>query len=176
MLLSRIRRGERVENFETVRRRKDGTLVPISLTCRRFEMRTASSSARRRLPGTSRIADDRRRTSGTARASVGVGRRPRRLSSGRPIRRGRFSGHRRGSRCLCLPTATRCGALIRAARGKLSGLSASRTNSRRAPFPPAGEHRPARAVLRPARLRRRAVAPQRLPTCVTLTPAKASSR
>jgi PAS domain S-box-containing protein len=31
-VLSRIRRGERIEHFETVRRRKDGSLVPISLT------------------------------------------------------------------------------------------------------------------------------------------------
>ena len=31
-VLARIRRGERVEHYETVRRRKDGTLVPISLT------------------------------------------------------------------------------------------------------------------------------------------------
>ena len=31
-VLSRIRRGERVEHYETVRRRKDGTLVPVSLT------------------------------------------------------------------------------------------------------------------------------------------------
>ncbi len=31
-VLSRIRRGERVDHFETVRRRKDGTLVPVSLT------------------------------------------------------------------------------------------------------------------------------------------------
>lgn len=31
-ILSRIRRGERVEHYETVRRRKDGTLVDISLS------------------------------------------------------------------------------------------------------------------------------------------------
>jgi len=31
-LLERLRRGERIENFETVRRRKDGTLVDVSLT------------------------------------------------------------------------------------------------------------------------------------------------
>lgn len=31
-VLSRIRRGLRVDHFETVRRRKDGTLLPISLT------------------------------------------------------------------------------------------------------------------------------------------------
>src|ERR1044072_2541022 len=32
MVLGHIRRGERIENFDTIRRRKDGTLVPISLT------------------------------------------------------------------------------------------------------------------------------------------------
>ena len=31
-ILARIRRGERVDHFETVRRRKDGTLLDISLT------------------------------------------------------------------------------------------------------------------------------------------------
>jgi PAS domain S-box-containing protein len=32
MVLGQIRRGERVEHFDTIRRRKDGTLVPVSLT------------------------------------------------------------------------------------------------------------------------------------------------
>src|SRR3954464_2472771 len=32
MVLGHIRRGERIQHFETIRRRKDGTLVPISLT------------------------------------------------------------------------------------------------------------------------------------------------
>src|SRR5713101_7993269 len=31
-VLARIRRGEMVEHFQTVRRRKDGTFIPISLT------------------------------------------------------------------------------------------------------------------------------------------------
>jgi len=31
-ILARIRRGERVDHFETLRRRKDGSLIPISLT------------------------------------------------------------------------------------------------------------------------------------------------
>jgi PAS domain S-box-containing protein len=31
-VLAHIRRGERVEHFETIRRRKDGTFIPISLT------------------------------------------------------------------------------------------------------------------------------------------------
>jgi PAS domain S-box-containing protein len=32
MVLGHVRRGERVEHFDTIRMRKDGTLVPISLT------------------------------------------------------------------------------------------------------------------------------------------------
>ena len=32
VVLSRIRRGERVEHYETIRRRKDGTFLPVSLT------------------------------------------------------------------------------------------------------------------------------------------------
>src|SRR5581483_4260172 len=31
-ILARLRRGERVDHFETVRRRKDGSLIDISLT------------------------------------------------------------------------------------------------------------------------------------------------
>src|SRR5205814_607780 len=31
-ILSRIRRGERIDHYETVRRRKDGALVDVSLT------------------------------------------------------------------------------------------------------------------------------------------------
>ena len=31
-VLSRIKRGERVEHYETIRQRKDGTLIPVSLT------------------------------------------------------------------------------------------------------------------------------------------------
>src|SRR4051794_15925812 len=32
MVLTRIRRGESITHFETIRQRKDGTLIPISLT------------------------------------------------------------------------------------------------------------------------------------------------
>src|SRR5205085_3603635 len=32
MVLSNVRRGERVEHFDTIRKRHDGTLVPVSLT------------------------------------------------------------------------------------------------------------------------------------------------
>ena len=45
-LLARVRAGERVEHYETVRRAKDGRLVDVSLTCHRSMMRPVSSSAR----------------------------------------------------------------------------------------------------------------------------------
>jgi PAS domain S-box-containing protein len=51
-VLSRIRRGETVGHFETVRRRKDGTLVPISLSV--SPIRAADG----RVIGASKIAHD----------------------------------------------------------------------------------------------------------------------
>jgi PAS domain S-box-containing protein len=51
-ILRRIRRGERVEHYETVRRRKDGSLVDISLTV--SPVRNASG----RVVGASKIARD----------------------------------------------------------------------------------------------------------------------
>ena len=51
-ILERIRRGERVDHFETVRRRKDGTLVEVSLTV------SPIRDARGRLAGASKIARD----------------------------------------------------------------------------------------------------------------------
>jgi two-component system CheB/CheR fusion protein len=51
-ILQRIRRGERIEHFETVRRRKDGSLVPISLTVSPI----ADESGR--VVGASKIARD----------------------------------------------------------------------------------------------------------------------
>ncbi|MER8847795.1 PAS domain S-box protein [Mesorhizobium australicum] len=47
-----MRSGERVEGYETVRRRKDGSLVPVSLTI--SPVRNASG----RLVGASKIARD----------------------------------------------------------------------------------------------------------------------
>jgi PAS domain S-box-containing protein len=52
LVLSRIRRGERVEHFETVRRRKDGTVLPVSLTV--SPIRDLSG----RVVGASKIARD----------------------------------------------------------------------------------------------------------------------
>lgn len=52
MILDRIRRGERVESFETVRRRKDGTEIPVSLTI--SPVRDATG----RIVGASKIARD----------------------------------------------------------------------------------------------------------------------
>jgi PAS domain S-box-containing protein len=51
-VLERIRRGERVEHFETVRRRKDGTLVDVSLTV------SPVRDGRGRVIGASKIARD----------------------------------------------------------------------------------------------------------------------
>jgi PAS domain S-box-containing protein len=51
-VLERIRRGDRLEHFETVRQRKDGTLVPISLTL--SPIRDADG----RVVGASKIARD----------------------------------------------------------------------------------------------------------------------
>jgi PAS domain S-box-containing protein len=52
MILERIRRGERVDHFDTVRRRKDGTLVEISLTV------SPVRDGRGRIVGASKIARD----------------------------------------------------------------------------------------------------------------------
>lgn len=58
-ILARIRRGERVNHFETVRQRKDGTLIDISLTI------SPMRNARGEIIGASKIArdiSDRRRS------------------------------------------------------------------------------------------------------------------
>jgi PAS domain S-box-containing protein len=52
LVLDRIRRGERIEHFETVRRRKDGGLVEISLTVSPVKDGTG------RIVGASKIARD----------------------------------------------------------------------------------------------------------------------
>ena len=51
-ILRRVRRGEPIEHFDTVRRRKDGTLVPVSLTVSPVRDR------RGRIVGASKIARD----------------------------------------------------------------------------------------------------------------------
>ena len=52
-IIARLRRGERLKHFETVRRRKDGTLVPISATISPVRIAQARSSAPPRSPATS---------------------------------------------------------------------------------------------------------------------------
>jgi PAS domain S-box-containing protein len=52
MVLARIRRGERVEHFDTIRRRKDGSLVDVSLTI--SPIRDAGGT----IVGASKIARD----------------------------------------------------------------------------------------------------------------------
>jgi PAS domain S-box-containing protein len=51
-ILSRVRRGERIEHYETVRRRKDGCLVDISLTV------SPIINSRGKIIGASKIARD----------------------------------------------------------------------------------------------------------------------
>ncbi|HZZ63751.1 MAG TPA: PAS domain S-box protein [Roseiarcus sp.] len=51
-ILERLRRGERIDHYETVRRRKDGVLIDISLTVSPVRDRT------RRIIGASKIARD----------------------------------------------------------------------------------------------------------------------
>ncbi|HEY8033065.1 MAG TPA: PAS domain S-box protein [Methylocella sp.] len=51
-ILSRIRRGERIDHYETVRRRKDGSLIEISVTVSPIE------NADGRIIGASKIARD----------------------------------------------------------------------------------------------------------------------
>lgn len=52
LILERIRRGERVDHFDTVRQRKDGTLIQVSLTV------SPVHDAEGRLIGASKIARD----------------------------------------------------------------------------------------------------------------------
>jgi hypothetical protein len=51
-ILTRIRRGERIDHFETVRQRKDGSLISISLTV------SPVKDAEGRIVGASKIARD----------------------------------------------------------------------------------------------------------------------
>jgi len=51
-ILARLRRGERIEHYETVRRRKDGTLIDVSLTV------SPVKDASGRIIGASKIARD----------------------------------------------------------------------------------------------------------------------
>src|SRR5262249_50075254 len=51
-ILSRLRKGERIEHYETVRRRKDGTLLDVSLTI------SPIKDAAGNIVGASKIARD----------------------------------------------------------------------------------------------------------------------
>lgn len=67
-ILSRLKRGERVDHFETIRKRKDGTLLDISLTISPVKDKAGN------IVGVSKIArdiTDRRRTQADLRASEG---------------------------------------------------------------------------------------------------------
>jgi hypothetical protein len=64
-ILARLRRGERVDHFETMRRRKDGTLIDISLTISPVRDRhgaiVGASKIARDISLSKRIEDDLRR-------------------------------------------------------------------------------------------------------------------
>ncbi len=51
-ILARVRRGERIDHYETIRRRKDGSLVEISLSVSPIKNREG------RVIGASKIARD----------------------------------------------------------------------------------------------------------------------
>jgi two-component system CheB/CheR fusion protein len=75
LIIERIRRGERIDHYETVRRRKDGSLFDISVTVsplkdRKGQIIGASKIAR---DITERIQNDRRRTAQYAVASLLAG-------------------------------------------------------------------------------------------------------
>jgi two-component sensor histidine kinase len=53
-ILDRVRRGESINHYETIRRREDGSLVDISLTVSPIKMRRVKSSPPRKSPGISR--------------------------------------------------------------------------------------------------------------------------
>jgi PAS domain S-box-containing protein len=53
LVLNRIRDGERIDHFDTVRKRKDGTMVDISLTVSPIKNRRGEIIARRKSPATS---------------------------------------------------------------------------------------------------------------------------
>ena len=62
-ILEKIHRGERIDHFETVRQRKDGSLLDISLTISPIRNRAGRSSAPRKSRATSR--NSRRRANGS---------------------------------------------------------------------------------------------------------------
>ena len=51
-ILDRLRRGERIEHYETIRQRKHGSLINISLSVSPLADDRVRSSARRRSPAT----------------------------------------------------------------------------------------------------------------------------
>jgi hypothetical protein len=59
-ILGRVRRGERVDHYETVRRRKDGSLVNVSLTVSPIKEGEAESSVRQKSSRTSPSASTAR--------------------------------------------------------------------------------------------------------------------
>jgi two-component system CheB/CheR fusion protein len=74
-ILGRIRRGERIDHYETVRRRKDGTLLDISVTVSPLKDKTGKIIGASKIARdiTDRIRNERRRTAQYAVASLLAG-------------------------------------------------------------------------------------------------------
>jgi PAS domain S-box-containing protein len=72
-ILARLRRGERVEHYETVRVRQDGMLIDVSLTFRRFSIWPVTLWASRRLRAISRDASARRKRCGNGAMTLASG-------------------------------------------------------------------------------------------------------
>jgi len=69
-VLERIRRGERVEHYETVRRRKDGTLLDISLTVSPIRDAGGTVVGASKMPATSPSAGYSRQSNAPVRRST----------------------------------------------------------------------------------------------------------
>jgi two-component system CheB/CheR fusion protein len=74
-IIARIRRGERIDHYETVRRRKDGTLIDISVTVSPLKNKTGEIIGASKIARdiTERIQNERRRTAQYAVASLLAG-------------------------------------------------------------------------------------------------------
>jgi PAS domain S-box-containing protein len=82
-ILSSIRRGEAINNFRTVRLRKDGTPIPISLTVSPVRNAAGQSPERRRLPRYLRPGAGREGGRYCSRESRRLARRPKRQTARR---------------------------------------------------------------------------------------------
>ena len=112
-ILERIRRGERIKHYETVRRRNDGSLVEISLTVSPVGITPATSSGHRRSLVTSASESGQRSACPCSPARSTTGRKTswrlrRRPCTSRRLKRRRLSRMRSEDAFKPSPTRTRC--------------------------------------------------------------------